>query len=268
MNKLFILGTGNAMVTKCYNTCFTINEKDEHFLIDTGGGNGILSNLEKLNIKIENIHHLFISHSHNDHINGISWIIRAVANSMIKGTYIGNFYIYCHKELEHIIRTISSLILQNKFSKFIDDRIFFKNVDDGLSLKILSFEITFFNITSTKVLQFGFTANLKNDITLTFLGDEPYKDAVYKYCHDKDYLLHEAFCLYRDKHIFSPYEKHHTTVKEACENGSKLNAKNLILYHTEDKNIENRKELYTLEGKEFYTGNLLVPDDLDIIDLK
>lgn len=37
-----MLGTGHATVKKCYNTCFTISENDKHFLVDTGGGNGIL----------------------------------------------------------------------------------------------------------------------------------------------------------------------------------------------------------------------------------
>ena len=31
--KLTILGTGNAKVTKCYNTCFTLNE-DKEFIVD------------------------------------------------------------------------------------------------------------------------------------------------------------------------------------------------------------------------------------------
>ena len=41
--KLTILGTGNAKVTKCYNTCFTLNEEDEkeYFLVDGGGGSTI-----------------------------------------------------------------------------------------------------------------------------------------------------------------------------------------------------------------------------------
>ena len=42
---------------------------------------------------------------------------------------------------------------------------------------------------------------------------------------------------------------------------------NLILYHTEDKNIEHRQELYLEEGKVYYDGNLFVPDDLDVIEL-
>ena len=44
---LIILGTGNATVTKCFNTCFAIETGEEYFLVDTGGGNGIMTQLEK-----------------------------------------------------------------------------------------------------------------------------------------------------------------------------------------------------------------------------
>ena len=67
--------------------------------------------------------------------------------------------------------------------------------------------------------------------------------------------------------IFSPYEKHHSTVKDACELAEKLEVQNLLLYHTEDKNIAHRKELYIAEGKKYYSGNLYVPDDLEHIEL-
>ena len=69
MDQLIMLGTGNATVTKCYNTCFVIKNK-ECFLIDTGGGNGILSQLEKARIPLEEIHHIFITHEHTDHVLG------------------------------------------------------------------------------------------------------------------------------------------------------------------------------------------------------
>lgn len=42
---------------------------------------------------------------------------------------------------------------------------------------------------------------------------------------------------------------------------------NLVLYHTEDKNIARRKELYSAEGKEYYNGNLYIPDDLEKLEL-
>ena len=47
MRKLILLGTGNAMVTKCFNTCFALNIDDEYFLVDAGGGNGILAQFRK-----------------------------------------------------------------------------------------------------------------------------------------------------------------------------------------------------------------------------
>jgi len=41
----------------------------------------------------------------------------------------------------------------------------------------------------------------------------------------------------------------------------------LVLWHTEDKNIEQRKQLYTTEGKIYYKGNVFVPNDLEVIEL-
>ena len=46
-----------------------------------------------------------------------------------------------------------------------------------------------------------------------------------------------------------------------------LSMKNLILYHTEDKNIKNRKDLYTQEAKKYFKGNVIVPNDLEEISL-
>lgn len=48
--RLIILGTGNAAVTRCYNTCFAIEKGEDYFLVDAGGGNGILTQLERANI--------------------------------------------------------------------------------------------------------------------------------------------------------------------------------------------------------------------------
>lgn len=57
--KLIILGTGNAAVTKCYNTCFAIQKNESVFLVDTGGGNGILTQLEKSEISLDQIREIF-----------------------------------------------------------------------------------------------------------------------------------------------------------------------------------------------------------------
>ena len=49
MDQLYVFGTGNATVTRCYNTCFAIqNSENRFFMVDTGGGNGILRILEDM----------------------------------------------------------------------------------------------------------------------------------------------------------------------------------------------------------------------------
>ena len=43
MERLIVLGTGNAQAIHCYNTCYAMQKGEEYFLVDAGGGNGILS---------------------------------------------------------------------------------------------------------------------------------------------------------------------------------------------------------------------------------
>ncbi|KLU64157.1 ribonuclease BN [Desulfosporosinus acididurans] len=268
MNRLFVLGTGHAGVTKCFNTCFALaNENNEYLLVDAGGGNGILTALEKVGIDLTEIHHVFVSHKHSDHLLGIVWIIRMIASSMLSGQYHDNLKIYCHEELINNIITLVESTLDEKLTDLIGNRIILVPVTDGQSKNLIGQNFTFFDIHSTKVKQFGFTVQLSNGKVLTFLGDEPFNQLCKRYVLNSDWLLCEAFCLYDDREKFKPYEKHHSTVKDACELAAHLNAKNLVLWHTEDTNITHRKELYTAEGKKYYCGNLYVPDDLNVITL-
>ncbi len=109
--------------------------------------------------------------------------------------------------------------------------------------------------------------DIGNGEKLACCGDEPYNELNREYVINSKWLLHEAFCLSSQADIFRPYQKHHSTVKDACMTAQKLNIPNLLLYHTEDMTYPNRKELYSNEGKKFYKGNLFVPDDLEIIKL-
>ena len=46
-----------------------------------------------------------------------------------------------------------------------------------------------------------------------------------------------------------------------------LDIKNLILYHTEDSHKDKRKELYKNEAQTYFKGKVIVPDDLEIVEL-
>lgn len=265
--KLTMLGTGHASVTECYNTCFVLSEGNRHFLVDTGGGNQILKRLKDAGIRLEDVHDIFITHEHIDHLLGLIWLIRMAGQKMEQGKYEGELRIYCHRELVSTIRTIAELTIQKKVTKHIGGRIQMIPLENGEEREIIGCPVTFFDIESTKAKQYGFSMFFADGKKLSCCGDEPYNPCEYEYVKGSDWLMHEAFCLFAEADKFQPYEKHHGTVKEACELAEKLQVPNLILYHTEEKNLVRRKELYTAEGQEFYHGNLYVPDDMEEIEL-
>ena len=157
--------------------------------------------------------------------------------------------------------------MQKKFYELLGQRIHLTAVADGESRNILGYQFTFFDIHSTKAEQYGFSLTLKNGKRFTCCGDEPFHPSCSDYVKNSNWLLHEAFCLYGERKQFKPYEKHHSTVKEACELAQQMGVENLVLWHTEDSNIDRRKELYGKEGRSYFSGNLYVPDDGEILEL-
>lgn len=265
--RLTMLGTGNAQVTECYNTCFVLQEDDWSLMVDGGGGSQILAQLKKAGIDWRDMRHIFVTHKHIDHLLGIIWMLRMICQNMSRGNYEGDATLYAHEEVIEILRNISEQLLGPKQTKYFDNRMHLITVHDGEELDINGKKVTFFDIQSTKAKQYGFSLDMGDGRKLTCCGDEPYNECEKQYAQGSTWLLHEAFCLHGQADIFKPYEKNHSTVKDASELAKSLGVPNLLLYHTEDRNIANRKELYTEEGKKYYSGNLCVPDDLEVLEL-
>ena len=112
--KLTILGTGNAAVTECYNTCFVLSEKDDYFLVDGGGGNGILHQLKHAGIDWKQVRTIFVTHKHLDHIMGIVWMIRMVCQNISRGQYEEDAVIYAHEEVIGLLKGMAENLLQKK----------------------------------------------------------------------------------------------------------------------------------------------------------
>jgi ribonuclease Z len=265
--KVTFLGTGNALVTEYYNTCFVITDKKKRFLVDGGGGNEVLRRLKSAGIDLKEIHDIFVTHKHIDHILGVVWLLRIICQKMKKGDYDGELRIYGHDEVISLINRLADMLLQKKQTELIGDRVQLIVVNDGETKEIIGRKITFFDIESTKAKQYGFCMESDDGEKLVCCGDEPYCEKERPYAENCKYFMHEAFCLHSEADIFKPYEKNHSTVKDACELARKLNVKNVILYHTEDKNYGKRKALYIEEGKKYFDGNIIIPDDMETIEL-
>ena len=195
-----MLGTGSATVSHIYNTCFVLSTAT-----------------------ISDIHHLFVTHAHTDHVFGVIWVIRMVAQC--KG-YEGHLHVYGNDKVMKVVRTIIDMILAKKQLSKVGERVVFHELADGENFDAGDIRLTCFDIHSTKEKQYGFRAQLPDSTVVACLGDEPYNPLNRPYIEHADWMMCEAFCLYADRDTFKPYEKCHSTALDAGRLAAELGVKN------------------------------------------
>lgn len=89
-----------------------VENMEEKILFDTGQTDLILENADKLNIKLENVDKIVLSHGHYDHTGGYEGLIKKIG---YKDTYVGkNFFNYKYR-----VKTDGSLYFNgNPFSNY------------------------------------------------------------------------------------------------------------------------------------------------------
>jgi ribonuclease Z len=266
MNKIIMLGTGNGGTVNFYNTCFLIQNDCGNFLIDTGGGVELIKRLRAFNLNPVDIKNIFISHAHTDHILGIFWFFKKIGNFLLNGEITEKINVYCNDIVYEAILQVASCILPNKLIQNVFAAVNFIIVKDRDRHTICNVEYEFFDLKGRGTKQFGFEATF-DDKKFIFLGDETLNPLLYNKVRNSDYVAHEAFCLDEEEYIFHAYQKNHSTVKSVSEIMNILNVKTLILYHTEESHGTDKKRLYTKEAQQYFHGRVIVPNDLEIIEI-
>lgn len=263
--KLYVLGTGMAMVQENFNNCFVMENNNRLMLVDAGGGSRILAQLKKTSISIYEIESAFISHNHSDHLLGFAWVLRQVLVGFMMGKRTKNLTIFGSEECLRAVREITIFTMGEELcNKFFDKKILFKNIVDNQKEKIIGLPFTFFETYATDMHQMGFF--IKNDFV--FAGDVPLDERYYKKFANAKYLCLEAFCLESERSGRELPLKKHKTVEQASQVGETLKVQNLILWHTSDNLGKKRKKVYSKEAKKYYNGNLIIPEDLDVLEIE
>ncbi|PIR76376.1 MAG: hypothetical protein COU32_02445 [Candidatus Magasanikbacteria bacterium CG10_big_fil_rev_8_21_14_0_10_42_10] len=257
MNKVTFLGTGHGMPVRSTSTSILIQDDSQHLLCDVAGGHDLLHRFFDGGIDPTEITNVFISHADSDHILGIVPLVRAWGkDSDTKRT------IFCSQDVKNAIDSLFTHVAKNHFEK-VQNSITFVLLEDRAVHHIGDWQVTFFDIKSSKTPEFGCHIILADTQTVVYCGDEPLQSHYEDLAQNVDVLIHEAFCLDTAKEQFHPHEKHHCTVKEAAENAARMNAKALLLAHMEDRTLETRKKAYTKEVQEVFSGGVFVPVDGD-----
>lgn len=279
MEKITMLGTGHAMTFKCYNTCFVYENENGKMLVDTGGGNQLLAQLQSAGINSQDIKAIFISHKHTDHLMGLFWLFRGPGTSGME--------IYLHEDLMNVVLGVLKLLYPDSFHSFTKNNSFI-TVKHGDEADILGRKFRFLDLNSPNVTQYGFVMTMEDGGKFAFHGDVPFEEGNRTELTGMKYLMHEAFNLESDKGFGmpgapggpppgpggpmspdgKPRKMGHSTVRQAASYAQSLKAENLILVHGSDNDLENRKSKYITEASLEYTGIIYAPNDLEVIELK
>lgn len=253
------------MSLNCYNACFLMVNNSKYFLVDSGGGAILLKQLKLLNIKPEDIHDIFISHIHIDHMLGCIWLIRYLLPKYYKNRIEKETRIYGSNGVIEVIKELCNLLMPDDFKYLLGTKIVFIKITDNYKCNIIDNEYQFFDLQSYKVQQFGFNTKISNEI-LSFIGDECYSEKIQKYIENSKWLIADAYTCGEDAEKDDPVKNHHhSSVKYISKIADNLNIKNLILIHTLDNDLDNRRKKFTIDAKKYYNGNVIIPDDLETI---
>ncbi|GAB4280693.1 MAG: ribonuclease Z [Marinilabiliales bacterium] len=133
--KITFLGTGSAVPTpERFSTSQVVNYNEKYFLIDCGEGAQI--QLRRFKIKFTRINHIFISHLHGDHINGLVGLV----STFIMLDRKTPLNIYAPDDLENMLKyqlkyLIDDISFDLKFHKVSTKKSEIVYEDKGLIIK-------------------------------------------------------------------------------------------------------------------------------------
>ena len=171
MERIYVLGTGAGIVYNCYNTCFLLENDKKYMLVDTGAGSQVLNRIKDNNVDILEIHDLFISHKHIDHLLGIFVVLRVICSKMAAGKYEGNLNIYCAKEVREIIEGFVEETFHGVHLQKFHTNVIFHDLEDEQEKEIIGYKVKILDLHSIECVQFGFQLKLHNKKMLSFLGE-------------------------------------------------------------------------------------------------
>ncbi len=254
-----MLGTGHAMTTKCFNTCFVYENEYGKMLVDTGGGQQLVGQLRAAGINADEINYVFISHRHTDHLLGLPWFIRMRLRNLSQKP----LEIFAHEDLCRDAKQILFALFP-ELEQELGHGLIFHAVQHGEELSVCGRKFRFYDTRCKRCKQFGFVLTLKSGGTFVFNGDVPFHEENRSLMQNAEYLMHEAFAL---SNQLKQNPNGHSSVAQTAKHACDLCAKTLIVVHGSDHDLPMRQKQYTQEASQFFEGAILVPYDLDIIDL-
>lgn len=252
--RLTILGSGTLIPLKDRTGSSYLVNTDEDLLFDIGPGT--LRRIAENGTDHLGIHHVFLTHRHNDHINDLNGLLQFYRFSYGKSADKDALQLHIYgpvgikKHLETVMFELQGMAGMPAWLKSINELT-------GGMIKVGKTRIT-----SAKVEHPGecLAYRIEHDgKSLVYSGDTVLCDSIRILCKGADTLLLDAATEEFIKEV--PV---HMSVKDCAEIAKESGAKTLILTHLYPHYMDEDLES---EAKKYFSGNVIKAKDLMQIDI-
>ncbi|MBI4744533.1 MAG: hypothetical protein HY776_06925 [Actinobacteria bacterium] len=263
--KIITLGTVGWIPTAARETpCICVDLKDSLFIFDAGTG---ISNFSsKIGLEMLSKHkeiHLFLSHSHLDHVIGLSYLpfFFKDKNLHLYGPGKNITGLSVSETLDSLFKKPLFPLSLNKFPLSLE----IKDLDLGETLvENHKIEIILQEHSDPSI-------GIKLDDAVTYITDTSCNERTSKFAKDSKVLIHETWYDEADYQMMKNNKDEsglriHSYSSGAAEVAKKAEVELLAMVHLNPAYSEERYKNMLDETKEIF-ANTIIPDDLDVIDV-
>lgn len=175
--KLKVLVDNNTFIDEYYlgepAVSYYIEDEETRILFDTGYSDAFIKNAKKMNIDLEKIEKIVISHGHNDHTGGLEYLIKKIRNKNIE--IIAHTHCFYKKYFEN---------------NYIGTPIDKKKIEENFKLKLENAPIEI----SKNVIFLGEIPNINNFEQRSAIGNYKNRNKIVE-----DYVIDDSAIVYKSK---------------------------------------------------------------------
>jgi len=219
---VILLGTGDPLNEERAQSCLAVPlAGNETMLVDASSGTVILRQLRDARIALEGIRHLFVTHRHFDHVDGLAPLLIAL-------TAVPEASITVHATSATLgsLRELLALTIPG-VEDWLGEKLLWHELSPGQHVQAGDAELTPFEVDHS-IECVGFRVD-QNGTAMTFAADTRPCENVVRYAKGVDLLLHEAYGLEsgaEQAHTFG-----HSTAAEAGRAAREAGVGRLVLTH-------------------------------------
>ena len=256
VGRVICLGTGDPLNAERAQTSLAVRlSGDETVLFDASSGTTLLGQLRAASIPIEEVRHLFVSHSHFDHAGGLAPLLISMASLPE-----ASLTIYALPGTLKALRELLALTIPG-VEDWLGTRLGWQELTPEKPILLGNTEMMPF-LVDHSVECVGYRV-AQNGSTLVFSADTRPCRAVVEHSRGADLLIHEAYGT-KDKSEWA-HTVGHSSASEAGEVARAAGVDRLVLTHLREGRFADPKEL-AAEAASAFGGPVEVARDLDTFE--